>query len=56
MTWEAFTAVFSNPFIFFVGIQQVLGGVYSFYIGDWRIGAINALVGVANGLLSTMNG
>ncbi len=56
MTWEAFTTVVSNPFILFVGAQQVLGGVYSFYIGDWRLGAINALVGVANGLLSTLNG
>jgi len=54
--WNDFMAVFANPFILAVGIQQVIGGAYSWYMGDWRLAIINATVGVANTVLSTMRG
>ena len=54
--WETFTAVFANPFIFFVGIQQVVGGAYSWWLGDWRIAIINVMVGIANVALSSLHG
>lgn len=46
----------ANPFILAVGGLQMVGGVYSFIIGDWRLGVINFTVGIANSVLSTMKG
>ena len=45
-----------NPIMFFIGVGQVVAGVYSFYLGDWKIGTISVLVGVANATLATMQG
>jgi hypothetical protein len=53
---EAIIALVHNPFIMAVGGLQMVGGVYSFSTGDWRLGIINCTVGVANSVLSTMRG
>lgn len=45
-----------NPSITLVGALQFFGGLYSFYTGNWRLGVINCLVGVANAVLSTLKG
>ena len=54
--WTWFNSIFHNPFIFAVGILQIVGGIYSYAIGDWRLGVINFTVGIANSTLSTLKG
>lgn len=56
MTWEAFNAIFPNPFILSVAGLQFVGGMYSFYLGDWRLGVVNTSVSIANVALSSMKG
>jgi hypothetical protein len=46
----------ANPFILAVGGLQMVGGIYSAFIGDWRLAIINFTVGIANSVLSTMKG
>lgn len=46
----------ANPFILVVGGIQIIGGLYSLYIGDWKMGIINISVGIANCVLSTVRG
>ena len=55
-TFETIWQLVANPFILAVGGLQMVGGVYSFIIGDWRLGVINFTVGIANSVLSTMKG
>jgi hypothetical protein len=43
-----------QPFIFAVACLQVVGGLYSFWQADWKMGVINVAVGIANGILSSM--
>ena len=54
--WETAVTLVANPFILAVGGLQMVGGIYSFYTGDWRLGVINCTVGIANSVLSTMRG
>jgi len=56
ITWEAFIAIFPNPFILSVAGLQFVGGMYSFHLGDWRLGVVNTAVSIANVALSTMKG
>ena len=53
---ESLWFLVANPFILVVGGLQMVGGIYSFAIGDWRLGIINCTVGIANSVLSTMKG
>jgi hypothetical protein len=46
--------VIANPVLLLVGIGQITAGFYSLLTGAWKIGAINALVGVANVIFSTV--
>lgn len=46
--------ILHNPFILAVGFLQIIGGMYSAWTGDWRMAVINATVGVANLVLSTV--
>lgn len=46
--------LFANPFMALVGIMQFVAVAYSFYQGDWRIGVVNASVGLANFVLATV--
>lgn len=46
----------ANPFILVVGVLQIIGGGYSLYTGDWKLGVINISVGIANCVLSTVRG
>lgn len=55
-TFESIWLLVANPFILAVGGLQMVGGIYSFIIGDWRLGVINFTVGIANSVLSTMKG
>ena len=54
--WESAMALVTNPFILCVGGLQLVGGIYSFYIGDWRLGVVNSSVSIANCVLATMKG
>ncbi len=45
---ENFLQFFPNPFVFFIGIQQIIASGYSLYLSDWRIAVINFCVGIAN--------
>lgn len=54
--WDTIVSIVHNPFIMAVGGLQMVGGIYSFSTGDWRLGVINFTVGIANSVLSTMRG
>lgn len=54
--WNSLWLFVANPFILAVGGLQMVGGVYSAIIGDWRLAIINFTVGIANSVLSTMKG
>lgn len=54
--WEVFWGAITNPFILFIGAQQVLAGGYSYWLGDWRIATISVAVGIANLAMSSLSG
>ena len=43
-----------NYFTMLVAALQVVAGAWAFWTNDWKLGVINACVGVANAVLATM--
>ena len=45
-----------NPLLFGIGVLQIVAGLYGFWIGTPKVGAISVLVGAANMVMATMKG
>lgn len=44
----------TNPIMVLAGVLQIGSGVYAYWSQGWKIALVNALVGVANIVLSTV--
>lgn len=43
-----------NWMIMAVALQQIGAGFYSFYLTNWKVGAIMVLVGIVNCIMATV--